>query len=370
MRSGKLAKVALCFGLCLLAVYGCFKGYPLGAPAGREVEGALKSRGGREVVVFTLVRGPVRGFYSEGRSSPGEVAASVWLLDPGTGAAWRLSDGETSRAMHPALSPDGRFVLYVRGSEHPGERNSLAWVALDGKGRLGIPPGEKFNPWWPAFSPRGDRIAYSALPDQIVLQDTKGGSGKPLGAHITKNRGEKYSRLDSLRWSPKGSYLTWEAVPQGAGSFLYPIFTVRVDGTRLKQVARGHSPAWDPEGKRLYFLVPAQQTEEGAFDPSLPAYIVSVRPDGSAVRNEAVFKTAAGLGTAFGVGEKVFYYAAAVTLADGTVAETIVALDRVKKTKKAVFKAPPGCWVADLVVGKTNCLEELKKRRAQEAQRS
>ncbi|MGQ9511832.1 TolB family protein [Thermodesulfitimonas sp.] len=370
MRFGKLAKITLCFGLCLLAVCGCFEGYPPGTPAGRGVKRALKSRGGREVVVFTLVRGPVRGFYPEGQSSSGEVAASVWLLDPETGTAWRLSDKETSRAMHPALSPDGRFVLYVRRSEHPGKRNSLAWVALDGKGRLGIPPGDKFNPWWPAFSPYGNQIAYSALPDQIVLQDTKGGSGKPLGVHFTKNRGEKYSRLDSLRWSPKGSYLAWEAVPQGTGSFLSPIFTVREDGTRLKQVARGHSPAWDPQGERLYFLVPAQQTEEGAFNPSLPAYIVSVRPDGTAIRNEVVFKAAAGLGTAFGVGEKAFYYAATVTLADGTVAETIVALDRVKKTKNAVFKAPPGYWVGDLVVGKTNYLEELKKRRAREAQRS
>lgn len=365
MRSGKLAKVALCFGLCLLAVCGCFKGFLLKAPAGREVEGPLRNRGGQEVVVFTLVRGPVRGFYPDSWSNPGEVTASVWLLDPETGAAWRLSGKETSQAMHPALSPDGRFVLYVRGSEHPGGRNSLAWVALDGKGRLGIHPGGRFNPWWPAFSPRGDQIACSALPDQIVLQDTKGGSGKPLGAHITGNRGEKYRRLDSLRWSPKGSYLAWEAVPQGTSSFPYPIFTVHGDGTRLKQVAYGRSPAWDPEGKRLYFLVPAQQTAEGTFDPSLPAYIVSVRPDGSAVRNEVVFKTAAGLGTAFGVGEKVFYYATTVTLADGTVVETIVALDRVKKTKKAVFKVPPGYWVGDLVVGKTNCLEDLKGRRAQ-----
>lgn len=354
------------FGACALILSGCGKPVPEATPVPKRPDAGTGKQAVREVIIFSLTNVESTGFYPHPGAVEPHTRTSVWLLDPESGKACRLSEPALPRASHPALSPDGRFVVYVWENGGPRGLNILHWEALDGKSRLKITIDERFAAWWPAFSPDGKKIAYVALPDKIVTQDLKGGLAKELAGYALPGLGKEHTRLDSLRWSPKGNYLAWEAVPLGTDAFLCPIFTIKADGTRIKKVAEwGRSPAWDPQEDRLFYLLPAEQEPGEPFDPSLPAYIMSVRPDGTNARVEATFKAADGLGTAFGVGEEAFYYTIA-TAPDSLAFDAIVALNRKTNTKKVLFKAPPGYWIPDLVVGKTPFGEEVAKKARKE----
>lgn len=361
-----LRSLFLILGACALILSGCGKPVREAAPVSKRPDAETGERAAREVVIFSLTDAESTGFYPHPGAIEPHTRTSVWLLDPDSGKAYRLSGPALPRASHAALSPDGRFVVYVWEEGGPRGLNILHWEALDGKSRLKLTIDERFAAWWPAFSPDGEKIAYVALPNKIVVQDLKGGLAKELVEYALPGLGKEDTRLDSLRWSPKGNYLAWEAVPLNTDAFLCPIFTTKADGTRIKKVAEfGRSPAWDPQEDRLYYLLPAEQELGEPFDPSLPAYIVSVRPDGTNARTEVIFKAADGLGTAFGVGKEAFYFTIA-TAPDSLAFDAIVALNRKTKTKKVLFKAPPGYWIPDLVVGKTPFGEEVAKKAPKE----
>lgn len=310
---------------------------PSPSPSGGQPDRA------KDLLAFTLAEGSqsVTGyFYPDGQSD--ETSPEVWLLevDPGGGrsGARQLIEG-TSRLSQPAISPAGDQLVAVWEAGGPRGLDILsAWSLPDGKERsLGI--DERYSAWSPTFSPDGDSIAFVGRPNKIVVQSTSASLGDEVYAYKPEKQGAY--RLDSLRWSPSGKYFAAAVSPlgtEGPG----PVITVSRDGIETFEVARfGGGPGWHPREDRLYYPVPAVQEPGELFDPSLPALVMSSRPDGSDKRQEVVAKASDGLGYSVAVGNRAIYYVAA-SRPSSFVFDSIVAVDFASKARRTIYKAPEG----------------------------
>ncbi len=177
----------------------------------------------------------------------------------------------------PALSPDGKWVVYVVRSIEPKPDAKDDWVyrtqlwlaAVDGT----TPPRQlTFNAAdnsSPAWSPQGDRIAFVRTPEkekpQIHLLSLAGGEAVPL------------TKLDSGAshplWSPDGSTILFTSTRSYA--------QVRA---ALEKAGKEAAPAWDtgkpgrkPNDTANWGL--KQKGPDGKDQPVTPG--VSAKPDGN-----------------------------------------------------------------------------------------
>lgn len=128
-------------------------------------------------------------------------AADLWLVD-GEGIERRLTNRDAP-ARNPAVSPDGRLVVYTTGSERAPELRVLELES--GEDRLLLSGQEGSHAAW-AFD--GERIAFA--------NDSDGG-----GIWITDADGS-YTNLASRRggepaWTPDGGLLVADVPPSGPG---------------------------------------------------------------------------------------------------------------------------------------------------------
>src|SRR5919205_9049 len=157
-----------------------------------------------------------------------------------------------------SLSPDGQYVVYVRGGEHganwddPTPPNPAAspvpskmglWTVPFGGGEPKL-VGEGGDE--PAISPRGDVVAF-VKDKQIWLAPV---DGSQPARRLVAVRGD----VGDLTWSPDGSRL---AFVSGRGDHaLIGVFTN--DSTPILWVApstsRDASPRWSPDGRQVAFV--------------------------------------------------------------------------------------------------------------------
>lgn len=180
---------------------------------------------------------------------------------------------------------------------------------VDGSGARRIDGGYTVN-----WNPRGDRIAYTALPQiGVVVVDPEGRGGRrvgsgdhpvwsPEGSHlalgvaggigiapgdtrdsnwvvrpgadpnwvIKPRQPGDYEDKYPAGWSPDGTeILFW--TPQVAGG---EIFIINRDGSGRTLIVRGRDPAWSPDGSRIAFAADRDQN----FD------VYTINRDGSGER--------------------------------------------------------------------------------------
>ncbi len=171
--------------------------------------------------------------------------------------AYRNDDGQELTSV--SLSPDGRYVVYVRGAEHGSNWDDLLpvnpasmpiapkpglWSVPFGGGeaKLLAEGGDE-----PAISPRGDVVAF--VKDRHVWTVPIDGSqaAKRIVATV---RGEP----GSLEWSPDGGRIAFVS-NRSTHSF---IGVFANDSTPVVWIApstsRDGSPRWSPDGSRLAFV--------------------------------------------------------------------------------------------------------------------
>jgi hypothetical protein len=136
----------------------------------------------------------------------------------------------------PSWAPDGNRLVFYTGD------NDLQIINADGTDRRGLVPGE-----FPAWSPRGDRIAFKGCISSgcgIVLINPDGSN--PVQITTNSNDGQP-------AWSPDGRSIAFVSNRDGN----WEIYAVNADGSWLRRITDDiHTdglPAWASDGMRIAF---------------------------------------------------------------------------------------------------------------------
>jgi dipeptidyl aminopeptidase/acylaminoacyl peptidase len=154
-------------------------------------------------------------------TSPGVIAHvdgfDIWIVDVESGDKSMVTDSPY-RDYAPSISPDGARIAFTREDE---SRNVFI-VNCDGTGLERLTRGTPGDDFSPAWSPRGDTLAYLSARDhpeeglpyaEVYLMDPDGGNQRRLSAseHGLENPG-------ALWWSPEGDEIAVWEMGSGAGT--------------------------------------------------------------------------------------------------------------------------------------------------------
>jgi hypothetical protein len=138
---------------------------------------------------------------------------------------------------YPSWAPDQQRLVFYDYSD-----NTVQTIAVDGSDRRQIASGE-----FPAWSPRGDRIAY------------KGCIGNDCGIILVAPDGSDPRRLTTNAndgqpaWSPDGNALTFVSNRDGN----WEIYAINADGSWLRRITDNPTtdglPEWSADGLRIAF---------------------------------------------------------------------------------------------------------------------
>ena len=184
-----------------------------------------------------------------GRRAAVEARGEIFTIPAEKGDVRNLTNTSNAAERSPAWSPDGRFVSYF--SDKSGEYK-LYIAPQDGitpPREITIPePAFYFAPSW---SPNGQKIAFQDTHFRVWLVDVATGTAKVADADPFYHG----DRTIIPVWSPDSRYI---AYPRHLTSLFRALFIYEVETGRARQVTDGLadvvSPAWDANGKYLWFL--------------------------------------------------------------------------------------------------------------------
>ncbi len=175
----------------------------------------------------------------------------------------QTAEGRSALAYCAVPSPDGARVAYTVTSP-------AGWYGVEVRGLEGGAPVKLGPGVSPAWSPDGSRVAYLTFgetePPAIVLAEAS--SGRRAGA-IPAPQGTVLASPPAF--SPDGERLAFSAGPaQGASEF--DVYVVASGGGPAKKLTRGGawnlSPAWSSDGARIVYH---SKREEGSDLWAVPA---------------------------------------------------------------------------------------------------
>jgi Tol biopolymer transport system component len=215
--------------------------------------------------------------------------ASISVMDADGSNRKVVFSDPSGAAFVPTWSPDGQWIAFGFGAFF-GARDTrpakVMMVRADGSQQTRDLTQGSPNSGFPTFSPDGTQIAYRVWGERDGKRDygirvltLADGSVKTLT-----------TELDNFpSWSPNGDLIAFTRRSPGTDDYDYDIFTMRPDGTNIKQLTiapgnDGHS-SWSPDGKyilwssaRYGFKDEAAMYENG-FQPFAQIFIM--KADGS-----------------------------------------------------------------------------------------
>jgi len=154
-------------------------------------------------------------------------------------------------------SPDGRKVAFL--SDRTGEEE-LWLVDQDGAGTPEqLTHGGKAMRYAPAWSPDGKRLAFGDKDGKVWVLTL-------AGQKLVEIADDAHGPLNDYTWSPDGA---WLAYTLGDGEVVHSIWIWSAADGQARRVTSAlfdeTTPAWDPDGKYLYFL--SSREYAPIFDP-------------------------------------------------------------------------------------------------------
>ncbi len=163
------------------------------------------------------------------------------------GVTLPVTRGSGARENRASFSPDGEKLVYVSDATHEEEVRVVdAWGR--GEPRVVAPAASSGWHYPPIFSPDGKWIAWSDQTQTLWVAPAAGGKPRQV------DRSAQYDITD-YAWSPDGRWLAYSKCLPNLYATL-SIYDTR-DGRAYAvtgPTTHDYSPAWDPEGRYLYFL--------------------------------------------------------------------------------------------------------------------
>ena len=192
------------------------------------------------------------------------------------------SSGAADRA--PAWSSDGKQVAWFSDS---GDGYRLVIGSQDGRGvPRSLTIGASKMAWEPTWSPDGSRIAF--VDDDVRLRVIDVATGKIITADVD---GSNFGRGNwGLTWSPDSKWLAYARI--FPNNFHRIVVWSRDSGkttTLTDALADAVAPAWDRDGRHLYFLASTDlglgsgwaNTSSIPANPTYGAYVAVLRSNDS-----------------------------------------------------------------------------------------
>lgn len=201
------------------------------------------------------------GSSSEGPKGPPALTNTIAFVSDRTGAQELYvmhGDGSVIRKIatmaghktDPAISPDGRKIVFTVGDIDSGSASPLWVVSSDGTGLTQLTT-DGANDYRPSWSPDGSQIAFVSTRDgnaEIYVMNADGSNQ----TNITNDPAHD----DSPSWSPSGNTILFDSDRNECTGT--QVFSMTSAGGSVTPLVAGYNPEWSPSGAGFLFLRASQ----------------------------------------------------------------------------------------------------------------
>ncbi len=212
-----------------------------------------------------------------------EARGDIFTVPVENGSTRNLTHSCDAADRRPVWSPDGKQIAWF--SDKGGEGYAL--YISDQEGKIEprkIPIGESKLGWEPCWSPDGKWIAFDD--NKVRIQVVEVASGKIVTADVGGTNLQRGGM--GLVWSPDSKWLAYsKTAPNNFGRIT--VWSVATGQARVVSdpMADAASPAWDRDGRHLYFLASTDaalgsgwaNTSSILARPSFAGYVVVLRKE-------------------------------------------------------------------------------------------
>ena len=163
------------------------------------------------------------------------------------GVTLPITRGSAARERGAAFSGDGKTMYYV--TDAPGEEELRAIDAWGrGQPRVVVPAGKTGWRFPPVASPDGKWLAYADQTQTLYVAPAAGGAPRTVDHSVQ-------TEITEYAFSPDGRYLAYAVGLTTDYSVVRVFDTQTGKSTSITGASTNdYTPAWDPEGRYLYFL--------------------------------------------------------------------------------------------------------------------
>jgi TolB protein len=170
-----------------------------------------------------------------------ELLADICLINPDGSALQNLTNNKAS-SLFSNWSPDGKKIAYT---EHIPLPSRLYQMDADGRNVILLKADRVDFQSRPTYSPDGQKIAFGGFFSITILDINTREERKLLVP--------KQDSLDAA-WSPDGRQIAF-AGRDVADGWQWELYVINADGTQLQRLtehpANDRAPAWSPDGRKL-----------------------------------------------------------------------------------------------------------------------